>query len=127
MRLGGRRGVRGAIVVVPAVFLAAAISGTALMPTIGAGAPGFVAGSVAGPAATPLPGIEPFEQAGAVPLSLLVRNHGGEADRLVGGESPAAAGFAIHRSEGFGAHRRMVSLPEGLVVPAGATLVLEPA
>jgi len=87
--------------------------------------------------ATPLPAVSPVasavagdllpaEQPGAVPVSLVVSNLGLRPDRLLGGESPVAERIEPVASEGFGARRRRRRLGEGIEIPTGATVFLEP-
>jgi len=78
------------------------------------------------PAATPVTGGDPFEVPGAAPLSLLIQNAGDQDDRLLGASSPAGERIEVHRTRLIDGRRTMQMLPDGLVVPAGETLVLEP-
>lgn len=78
------------------------------------------------PAATPAVLGDPFEMPGAIPLSLTIRNDGEEDDRLLGGSSPAGERIEVHHTRLVAGRRTMQLLPDGLVIPAGKTLVLEP-
>lgn len=53
-------------------------------------------------------------------------NHGREADRLIGADSPWAASASLHRSAMHGGVMTMADVPEGLTIPPGATVRLEP-
>lgn len=57
---------------------------------------------------------------------LTIANHGGENDRLVAVESPIAKEGQIHEMAMQGDVMKMQHLPDGIVIPAGETLVLEP-
>jgi copper(I)-binding protein len=63
---------------------------------------------------------------GAVPVSMLIRNDGDEADRLLGGTSPVAARIEPHRTRLVRGQREMTALPDGIVIPPGDAIVLEP-
>ena len=56
---------------------------------------------------------------------LLLRNDGGEADRLTGGETPAARGVQIHESRMVGDVMSMERI-DGLDLPAGDAVELKP-
>jgi copper(I)-binding protein len=66
------------------------------------------------------------ELVGAVPVSLQVRNDGDEPDRLLGGSSPIAERIEVHQSRLIDGQRLMGLLAEGIAIPAGSTLTLEP-
>jgi len=53
-------------------------------------------------------------------------NHGTEDDRLVGVETPIAKEGQIHEMAMEGDVMKMRQLPDGLIIPAGETVVLEP-
>ncbi len=55
----------------------------------------------------------------------LIRNHGGAADRLTGGNTPAAAAVEIHESRMVGDVMRMRKV-HGLDLPPGGTVELKP-
>ena len=57
---------------------------------------------------------------------LKVTNAGKAADVLLAVETPVAARAEIHRGSSVGGVMRMTKLSRGLVVPAGATVVLAP-
>jgi hypothetical protein len=98
----------------------------------------FVAGAVARTAiagdATPLPHapVTPsaayagVEIPGAIPVSLVVENNADTPDVLLGGSTPIAERVEVHRTRLVSGHREMAPLPDGLPIPPGATLVLEP-
>jgi copper(I)-binding protein len=54
-------------------------------------------------------------------------NHGREPDRLIGATSPWAASASLHRSAMRGGVMSMQPVPEGLPIPPGVTLRLEPS
>jgi copper(I)-binding protein len=64
--------------------------------------------------------------AGVVGGYFVLANHGGEPDRLLSAVSPAAQKVEIHAIKVAGADIRVRPLPEGLAVPADATLELKP-
>lgn len=55
-----------------------------------------------------------------------ITNTGATSDRLIAARSPAAASVEIHEMKMDGTIMRMRKLEEGLAVPAGGTVVLEP-
>jgi periplasmic copper chaperone A len=55
-----------------------------------------------------------------------LRNDGAEADRLIGGSSPAAERVEIHMMEMEGDVMRMRQLPDGVEIPAGGSAELAP-
>lgn len=57
---------------------------------------------------------------------MLLRNKGGEADRLVGGRTDVAAVVEIHETVMRGEVMRMRMLPDGLEIPAEGEVLLEP-
>ena len=57
---------------------------------------------------------------------LVVRNHGSEADRLVGGEAAFAGRVEIHEMAMQDGVMRMRALPDGLEIPAGGQVELQP-
>jgi copper(I)-binding protein len=76
--------------------------------------------------ATPAP-YENGEMPDAAPVSLLIQNHGGVDDRLLGGSTAAADRVDIHLSRLVHGVRQMLPNAEGITIPAGDTLILEPA
>ena len=58
---------------------------------------------------------------------LTIANTGGTDDRLVSVSSPIATGATLHSSSGEGGVMRMRMLSDGLAVPAGATVKLQPS
>ena len=66
----------------------------------------------------------PGQPSGAVYLTL--RNDGGTGDRLLGVSSPASASATLHSSSMVDGIARMRPLAEGLAVPAGEAVKLEP-
>lgn len=57
---------------------------------------------------------------------ITITNKGAEADRLVSAASPAAGVVQIHQMKMDGDVMKMNELPDGVEIPAGATVVLEP-
>jgi len=57
---------------------------------------------------------------------MTVSNTGKQADRLIGGSSPASARVEIHTMSMAGGVMRMRPLPNGLPIPAGGKLELKP-
>jgi copper(I)-binding protein len=57
---------------------------------------------------------------------LTVTNHGQTADRLVGVSSPASGRVEIHTMEVAGGAMKMREFPDGLAIPPGKTVKLEP-
>ena len=55
-----------------------------------------------------------------------VTNKGGEADRLISAASPAAAVVQIHEMKMEGDLMKMNEVPDGVEIPAGATVTLKP-
>ena len=68
----------------------------------------------------------PFEIPDAVPVSLLVRNNGHSADRLIGGSTSVARRVDLHCTHLVDGQRQMQSMPDGIGIPAHGTLILEP-
>ena len=101
--------------------LVAAILGSAVSVT---GALSDVT-SAATPVATP-PAVYGVETPGQFPISLLIRNDGDAADRLLGGSTPVAARVLPHHTRLVHGHREMTPLPQGIVIPPHTTLTLEP-
>lgn len=57
---------------------------------------------------------------------LVIENHGASDDRLLGGATPIAGEVQIHTMEMEGDVMKMRRLEDGVAVPAGATVALEP-
>lgn len=57
---------------------------------------------------------------------MVIRNEGEEADRLVGGEAPFAGRVEIHEMAMEEGVMRMRALSDGLEIPAGGSVTLEP-
>lgn len=68
---------------------------------------------------------EPGEPGANSAVYFLIRNHGPEPDRLLGGESSVASAVEIHRSEQVDDVMRMRRL-EDLELPAGGSVELAP-
>lgn len=88
-------------------------------------APSAPAVSHAAAPASPIP-VSPSEVFDAVPVTMTIRNDGDEADVLLGGTTPIADLVETHTTRLIRGQRNMLREPEGLTIPAGATLVLEP-
>jgi copper(I)-binding protein len=58
---------------------------------------------------------------------MLVQNSGDRDDRLLHAVSPIAERIEIHRTHLVNGAREMDAVQEGLAIPAGMTVVLEPA
>ncbi|WIJ24908.1 copper chaperone PCu(A)C [Devosia sp. RR2S18] len=57
---------------------------------------------------------------------LTIENTGAEADRLISASSPAAAEVQLHEMAMDGEVMRMRQLEDGIEIPAGGTVTLEP-
>ena len=57
---------------------------------------------------------------------LTLTNTGAQPDRLLGGSSPLVTQIQVHQMSMDGGIMRMRELPDGLVLPPGATVRLEP-
>lgn len=58
---------------------------------------------------------------------MAIANSGAEADRLIAVETPFAKSAQVHTTEtGADGVARMIHLPDGVEIPAGDTVVLEP-
>ncbi|MDD3799317.1 MAG: copper chaperone PCu(A)C [Novosphingobium sp.] len=112
------------------MFLAAALSGTALLASCNsASSPDAPAGTEAETAmiAVTRPWSRETAQgqdAGGAFLS--ISNTGQTADRLVGGSTPVAADVQVHTVDMAGGVMRMRQLEDGLEIPAGQTVTLKP-
>lgn len=58
---------------------------------------------------------------------LTIANTGAGDDRLLGVSTPIATGAGLHSSSSEGGVMRMRALSEGIAVPAGATVKLQPS
>ena len=85
-----------------------------------------VASSHGTPLATPLQPAGVFEIPDSVPISLTIRNDGDADDRLLGGSTPVAIQVEVYRTRLVAGQREMQPDPEGLVIPAGESLILDP-
>jgi len=61
-----------------------------------------------------------------VPVSLLIQNNGDRDDRLLSGSSPVAQCVRVRRAFLVHGRRETTPLPDGIVIPAEATISLEP-
>ncbi|MEF2549816.1 copper chaperone PCu(A)C [Aurantimonas sp. A2-1-M11] len=57
---------------------------------------------------------------------MVIKNQGTTDDRLLGGSTPVAGEVQIHTMDMDGDIMRMRQLEDGLAIPAGATVALEP-
>ena len=62
-----------------------------------------------------------------VPVSLSIQNDGADDDRLLGASTPVAWCVRIQRTRLVRGRPQTTPLPGGLVIAAGATIILEPA
>jgi hypothetical protein len=83
----------------------------------------FVAGDISVSGAFLRASVKGARSAGAY---LVIDNAGTEADRLVGVSSAAAPDISIHEMQLEGDMMKMSALSDGLVVPAGGHVALEP-
>jgi copper(I)-binding protein len=67
------------------------------------------------------------EITGAVPISMTIRNDCDADDQLRSARTPAAARVEIHRGRLVDGRRVMEAAPDGIAIPAGETLNLEPS
>jgi copper(I)-binding protein len=81
--------------------------------------------TVTDPPATPVSAAT-TELASAVTVALTLRNDGQEDDLLLGATTPVADYVEVHRTQLVNGRREMVVLPNGLIIPAETTLLLEP-
>jgi copper(I)-binding protein len=106
------------------LWLAVALAGAL---AVGAtGAPGAEPATPVAVAGTPRSVFDSGEMPGAVPISLRIENRGTRDDRLRGGSTPLATDVAPHRTRLVAGQRVMEAVPEGIVIPSGSTLTLEP-
>jgi copper(I)-binding protein len=77
------------------------------------------------PAASPSASPE-TTHAGRNSVYLTIRNNGTTPDTLIGGSTPVAQTVQVHTMEMRGGILTMANLPDGLEIPAGETVVLEP-
>jgi copper(I)-binding protein len=61
-----------------------------------------------------------------VPISLWIRNAGDMDDRLLGGSTPVAESVGVRRAFLVSGRRVTTPAPDGIVIPADATMTLEP-
>jgi periplasmic copper chaperone A len=61
-----------------------------------------------------------------VPISLSIQNDSDEEDRLLGGSTPVAQCVAVRRALPVNGRRETAPSLEGIVIPAQATITLEP-
>jgi len=74
-----------------------------------------------------LPGNPPvWELSDEVPISLLIRNEGRMDDHLIGGSTPIAQSVGVRRAFFVNGRRVTTAASGGIVIPAGATITLEP-
>lgn len=61
-----------------------------------------------------------------VPISLSIQNDGAHDDRLLGGRTPIARCVMVRRTRLVRGRPQTFPLPDGLVIPAGEVVTLEP-
>jgi copper(I)-binding protein len=66
------------------------------------------------------------ETTNGVPVSLLIRNDGESEDRLLSGSTPIAQCIGVRRAYLVNGRPATAEAPGGIVIPAGATVTLEP-
>lgn len=86
---------------------------------------GHVAAQQSTPIATPMASML-NETPGNVPVSLLVRNLGSSDEVLLGASSPLAERVEVHHSRMESGARIMEPASDGVALPAGSTVILEP-
>lgn len=72
------------------------------------------------------PAASPVAMTGTAAVFMTIGNAGAERDRLVGGSTDAARAVEIHEMAAVDGMMRMRPLPEGLEIPAGGEVTLEP-
>jgi periplasmic copper chaperone A len=66
------------------------------------------------------------EAPGGVPVSISIRNDGHRDERLLGGSTPVAQCVGIRDANFAGGRHETAPALEGIVIPAGAMITLEP-
>jgi copper(I)-binding protein len=66
------------------------------------------------------------EAPGGVPVSVSIRNDGDRDERLLGGSTPVAQCVGVPHAIFAGGQRETAPALEGIVIPAGAMIALEP-
>ena len=61
-----------------------------------------------------------------LPVSVVIKNDGDADDRLLGGSTPVAQCVGVRRAFLVHGRRQTAPVPEGIVIPAEATITLEP-
>lgn len=107
-----------------ALWLAVALAGALAVEV--AGAPGEEPATPVVVAGTPQSVFSSGEMPEAVPVSLRIENRGTRDDRLRGGSAPLATDVAPHRTRLVAGQRVMEAMSEGIVIPSGSALTLEP-
>lgn len=107
-----------------ALWLAVALAGALAVEV--AGAPGAEPATPVAVAGTPQTVFGSGEMPGAVAVSLRIENRGTRHDRLRGGSTLLATDVEPHRTRLVAGQRVMEAIPEGIVIPPGSTLTLEP-
>jgi periplasmic copper chaperone A len=97
----------------------------ALVGLAALGLMGFALASPATPAPSPVP-VSPAELAGAVPVSMTIRNDGDTPDVLVGASTTAAERAVVHATRLIDGRREMEETAGGIAIPAETTIVFEP-
>ena len=81
-------------------------------------------GGAASPGASPA--ALPSAHLSTAAVYLTIRNEGSADDRLLGGETDMAQAVEVHETQTVDGVGRMCLLEEGVVIPAGEMVVLEP-
>lgn len=95
---------------------------------IGFGGPALAHGDEATPAASPMAGgmMGEHGMGGTGAAYMLIENRGDEADRLIGGSTDVAKVVEIHEIVDNNGVMEMKPLADGLEIPAGETVTLQP-
>jgi len=67
-----------------------------------------------------------LESQDGIPISISIRNDGDQDERLLGGSTPVAQSVGVRIAILAHGRRETAPAPDGIVIPAGATLTLEP-
>lgn len=99
-----------------------------ILATVAPTAMGSRVGSfLLGPAQTAMPASAPaWHVPDGVPISLSIENDSDEDDRLLGGSTPVAGSVEARRTFLVRGLRETAPAPGGIVIPAEATITLEP-
>lgn len=95
---------------------------------IGIGSATMAQGNMATPAASPMAGgmMNRHGMGGTAAVFLMIENSGADADRLIGGSTDVAEVVEIHEIVDNNGVMEMRPLTDGLEIPAGETVTLQP-